>query len=181
MLLVTCLAVSCIVLDTLETSSAASSCLRYFTLKIDSFQPIKASSGWFGKQDPLILLFSFDKGEFLGARQTLNCSFAFEGLGAIGYGFLIDKLDRGLVPGVKTAISGIVLFETTRDICGNTGVERFIAALDYVEEPGHEMGRVVKKACFLLLARLRSHSAAIFCRQGKKLRWFFDTVRTIFV
>lgn len=97
-----------------------------------------------------------DQFQLFPACQTLNLGFALTGLGLISYGFLIYKVNRCFVLGVKSALFSVMLFEAAGDIRSNAGVQRLIATFYYVERPGHGKFRV-GNLCTWLTAFAKCH------------------------
>ena len=52
-------------------------------------------------------------------------------------GFFIDKLNRSAASGIKAGLLRIMLLDAAGETVGDAGVEGGVAALNYVDVPGH--------------------------------------------
>jgi hypothetical protein len=46
--------------------------------------------------------------------------------------------------GVSAAVTAIVLADAALEVISDAGVEGMVTAVDYIDVPGHEVGRVVE-------------------------------------
>ena len=64
--------------------------------------------------------------------------FPLLGLGSTGVFFGMDEFYRPTESRISAAVTFIMVFYSTRKVVGDSGIERFVTALDYVDVPGRK-------------------------------------------
>jgi hypothetical protein len=77
--------------------------------------------------------------KFLLSGKALNAGFPLLGFGLGGEFFGMDEFYRPAASRISAAIAFVMVVYSAREVGGDSGIECLIAALDYVDVPGHSL------------------------------------------
>ncbi len=94
---------------------------------------------------------------FLDAGQALDCPLPAQRLGTVQTKFAVTHDHRSASARVARCAPGVVLANSPREIIGNAGIERTIAAFDYVHMPSRYAPGAVIVASWVFHPVLNRH------------------------